>query len=272
MPSQYSVVIPGFDPHGRKSVCQDSVEVVVVNDHKGDDPVEVARIMVVCDGVGTCERSEVGSFVVARLVVETIRSRLEFIVDDGGHSGAEIEAALRGALSDAHARIVQIGWWAQRVHDWMATTIVVMVVAKDYASAWMVGDGAVGCLLGEGARAEGQLSLTTALEGDHGLLVRREGPVIYEEPNNGNRIAMDASRARRRGCAVDFWTRVLRVYGPIRHAFISTDGIRHRPHLKAMTARGDALSPEQVAAAAGLDRNEETVGYVDDLAMAWWFA
>lgn len=260
---------------GRRS--QDSIESEVVVDYRAETGRQALAVLVACDGAGSIKRSEVGSFIVARIVAQNVNRYLCDMYDERTGSDEEITAAtidevMASALRGTHSLLGALAQMAQKTHDWMPTTIVLAVVGEGYARAWMVGDGVVGAHV-EGGDVQVNTALTSqVMGGKHAGMKPAASQVVVEEPQNGSYLAFTAEDAHRTH-ADRFWVPVLKVDGgEIRHVFVSSDGLRHAEALRGVANGATKATAEALDSALARDveaRNGATE-YVDDLGMVWW--
>lgn len=267
---------------GRRS--QDSIESEVVVDYRAGAGRPALAVLVACDGAGSIKRSEVGSFIVARIVAQNVNRYLCDMFDDrAGEEDVEgnepapiaadvIDGVLESALRGTHSLLGALAQMTQKTHDWMPTTIVLAVVGEGYARAWMVGDGVVGAHV-EGGDTQVNTALTSQIMGGKAAGMKpASSQVVVEEPANGCYLAFTAEDACRTH-ADRFWVPVLKVDGgEIRHVFVSSDGLRHAEALRGIANGATKATIEALDSARDRDveARKEAAGYVDDLGMVWW--
>ncbi len=102
-----------------------------------------AGAIVVCDGCGSGESSEVGARLGARLVLGAISKRLGETGDGPRFSHAAFWADVRAEVIEALDRLVAAmpGPREQIVHDYFLFTTVAAVMVDDAIVVWAIGDG-----------------------------------------------------------------------------------------------------------------------------------
>lgn len=218
----------------------------------GDDAIVIA----VADGVSLVNRQISQAQVGAWLVAELAASAAARAAATMGADAAAVASAVSASLADGLAglgRQLERDVWSRA----LTTTLVLAVVAREWTSIWLSGDGCWGFVADPAAEwTAPDGPLPTLRRADDGLVAARQSIHL-------DHLADLASREAAMGRAPAL-REVLRVRGRVHAAWVATDGLRHEADTAAALDDLDALR--------GRARLEATVHRperCDDLAVAW---